>query len=384
MRVLEEYNGFEVGRIRPPSEANSLLLRVTRSCPWNRCKFCGIYRGQQFSVRPVEYLLRDIDRVRHYIDQITLIVQQQGDAYPQLIALERSLDPGDLQAFHSAIRWLQGGMTSVFLQDANSLVIKAADMIRILEYLRQVFPQIERITSYARSHSIARIADEELARMACAGLNRIHIGLESAADAVLSMVCKGVDKQTHILAGQKVKRAGIELSEYFMPGLGGEKYSRENALETADALNQINPDFIRIRTLGVPEHVDLYQDVLSGDFRPLGDIAKAQELLLMLEHLEGITSTIKSDHIVNLLAEVEGQLPRDIDRMTEPIRRFLSLEKDRQLLYMVGRRCGYLERLSDLEDRSLCYRAEQALRSEGVSWENVDEWAGRMLCRYLS
>ncbi len=162
MRVLEEYNGFEVGRIRPPSEANSLLLRVTRSCPWNRCKFCGIYRGQQFSVRPVEHLLRDIDRVRHYIDQITLIVQQQGDAYPQLIALERSLDPGDLQAFHSAIRWLQGGMTSVFLQDANSLVIKAADMIRILEYLRQVFPQIERITSYARSHSIARIADEEL------------------------------------------------------------------------------------------------------------------------------------------------------------------------------------------------------------------------------
>ncbi len=383
MSVSEDYQGFEIGRIRPPSEANSLLLRVTRSCPWNRCKFCGIYRGQQFSVRPVEHLLRDIDRVKHYSDQITLIVQQEGDAYPQLLALERSLDQGELQAFHSAIRWLQGGMKSVFLQDANSLVIKAADMIRILEYLRQVFPQIERITSYARSHSIARIADEDLARMARAGLNRIHIGLESAADVVLSMVCKGVDKQTHILAGQKVKRAGIELSEYFMPGLGGEKYSRENALETADALNQINPDFIRIRTLGIPEDVDLYQDLQSGKFAPLGDVAKAVELLLMLDNLEGITSQVKSDHIVNLFAEVEGQLPTDQQKITEPIRRFLQMEEDEQLLYQVGRRCGIMTRLNDLNDRQLHNRAEQQKRHYGVTAKNINIWVEQMLRHYI-
>ena len=166
--------------------------------------------------------------------------------------MQRGLDYPTQMAFHSALNWVRSGMQSVFLQDANTLVIKPDDLVAILEYLRQVFPQVERVTSYARSHSVARISDEDMAHLAGAGLNRIHIGMESGADDVLEFIKKGVDQKTQIVAGQKVKSAGIELSEYFMPGLGGRLYSRENALETAEAINKINPDFIRIRTLAIP------------------------------------------------------------------------------------------------------------------------------------
>jgi hypothetical protein len=380
---VDNYQGFELGPIRPPSEASSLLLRITRNCPWNKCKFCGLYRGETFSIRPVEHLIRDIDKIRHFVGHIQEIMQQQDGNYQNLTAIQTGLTQPDQMAFHSALIWLRGGMKSVFLQDANTLIVKPPDLLAILEYLRQTFPQIERVTAYARSHSVARISDEDLLRMARAGLNRIHIGMETAADQVLDFIKKGVDKQTHILAGQKVKRAGIELSEYFMPGLGGQEFSSVNALETADALNQIDPDFIRIRTLAIPEAVDLYQDVQNGTFTPLGDIAKAEELLLFLDHLEGINSTVKSDHILNLFQEVEGRLPEEKPRITQPIRTFLTQDAETKLLYLVGRRCGIFSRLSDLDDAELRFHAEKALVAHQVNWDNVDAWAAEMMQGFI-
>jgi len=380
---VDNYQGFELGPIRPPSEANSLLLRITRNCPWNKCKFCGLYRGETFSIRPVEHLIEDIDKIRRFVDQIQDIMQKPDGNYQNLTALQTGLTQPDQMAFHSALIWLRGGMKSVFLQDANTLIVKPADLLVILEYLRETFPQIERVTAYARSHSVARISDADLLRMARAGLNRIHIGMETVADQVLDFIKKGVDKQTHILAGQKVKRAGIELSEYFMPGLGGQKFSSDNALETADALNQIDPDFIRIRTLAIPESVDLYQDVKNGTFTPLGDIAKAEELLLFLDHLEGINSTVKSDHILNLFQEVEGRLPEEKQRLTQPIRNFLTQDAETKLLYLVGRRCGIFSRLSDLEDAELRPHAEKALVAHQVNWDNVDDWAAEMMQGFI-
>jgi hypothetical protein len=165
--------------------------------------------------------------------------------------------------------------------------------------------------------------------------------------------------------------------------LGGQKWTQENALETADALNQIDPDFIRIRTLAIPESVELYQDVQNGSFTPLGDVDKAKELLLFLENLEGISSTIKSDHIINLFQEVEGKLPEDEERMTLPIRNFLTLAAEEQLLYLVGRRCGIFSRLFDLGDVELRQHAEKALVSHAVRWDNYDAWAAEMVQRYI-
>ena len=375
--------GFELGPIRPPSEANSLLLRITRNCPWNKCKFCGLYRGEKFSVRPVDHLIEDIDTIRTLVDQIRDVMQQPDADYRHLSALQTGLSMGDQLAFQTALSWMRGGMKSVFLQDANTLVIKPADLITILVYLHQTFPQIERVTSYARSRSVARIADEDLERMAQAGLNRIHIGMESAATEVLDFVNKGVDRQTHILAGLKVKRAGIELSEYFMPGLGGKEYSTAHVLESADALNQIDPDFIRIRTLAIPESVDLFQDVQAGSFTPLGDIEKAEELLLFLDKLEGINSTVKSDHILNLFQEVEGRLPEDKEQLTAPIRAFLALDPERKLLYLGGRRCGIFSRLSQLDDAELRGHAQRAMVAHRVTWDNVEDWAAEMMQRFI-
>jgi hypothetical protein len=270
-------------------------------------------------------------------------------------------------------------MKSVFLQDANSMIVKPDDLVEILNYVRLTFPQVERITSYARSQSVARIKDEDMDRIAAAGLNRVHIGMESGAAEVLDFVKKGADKKTHIVAGQKVKAAGIELSEYFMPGLGGAQFSQPNALETADAMNQINPDFIRIRTLAIPEQVELFEDVQSGDFTPIGDLEMVEELLLFLDNLNGIDSTVKNDHILNLFQEVEGQLPDDLERMTAPIRRFLAMPAEEQLLYRVGRRAGIFSRLEDLYDPELLVHAERARTAHGVNLENVDVFTAEMI-----
>jgi hypothetical protein len=379
-----EYQGFELGPIRPPSEAHSLLLRVTRNCPWNKCKFCNLYRGEKFSVRPVDHLKKDIDLVKGYVDRIQDVISRSGgERYQVLTTLQRGLSFTEQMVFQSVLSWLQGGMTSVFLQDANTLVIKPDQLVAVLEHLRKVFPEIERVTSYARSHSIARISDEDLARLAAAGLNRIHIGMESGANEVLALVSKGVDQKTQIVAGQKVKRAGIELSEYVMPGLGGKDFSSANALQTAEAINQINPDFVRIRTVAIPADVDLYHEVRSGRFTPLTDIEKAAELLLFLDNLTGVTCVVKSDHILNLFEEVEGHLPDDHERMTAPLRTFMAMPLEEQLLYRVGRRTGIFSKLTDLEDSNLRGHAEKAMRAHRVTKGNIEAWTEEMMQRFI-
>lgn len=384
MTAMEDYRGYELGPIRPPSEAMSLLLRVTRNCPWNKCTFCGVYKRKPFSLRPVAHVKQDIDRIRHHVSAIEDIINRPGGGSRQeLLALQPEQPESEQLAFHSALNWVRSGMKSVFLQDANSLVIKPDRLVEILQYLRQAFPGIERITSYARSHSIARISDADMARLAAAGLNRIHIGMESGADEVLELVKKGVDKETQIVAGQKVKRAGIELSEYFMPGLGGDRHSRENALETADALNRINPDFIRIRTLAISPRLDLYRDCQEGTFRPIGDIRMAEELLLLLDNLRGITSRIKSDHMLNLFQEVDGRLPDDRERLTAPLRRFLALPPEEQVLYVVGRRTGVLAGLADLNNPQHRGQVETLCAENHVTPETLDAFTARAMARMV-
>lgn len=384
MKKNEIYEGFELGPIRPPSEAHSLLLRITRNCPWNKCKFCGLYKGKRFSIRPVSHIKQDIDRVRNHIDKIHAVVQKSPiGKNPNISALLAETPRTEQMVFQVAHNWFRGGMKSIFLQDANSLIIKPDDLVEILNHVRNRFPQVERITSYARSHTIARISDEDMARFASAGLNRIHIGMESAADGVLDFVKKGVDKQTHIKAGQRVKQAGIELSEYFMPGLGGRENSRANALETADAVNRINPDFIRIRTLAVPDSSDLATDVREGRFTKLNDVETAQELLLFLENLEGITSTLKSDHILNLFQEVEGVLPQDKSAMIAPIKKFLAMPPEKQMLYRVGRRTGIFSNLNDLNHPDLVRQAEAAGLGYGVTPDTVDEFTDKMIKQFI-
>lgn len=219
MKECTDY-AYEVGPIRPPSEAASLLLRVTRNCPWNRCKFCGVYKKTRFSVRPKEHVMKDIDSIKMWTDLLKAAEAADAQEWNGMISRFNKSDEEQFWVYSSAAHWYRNGMRSVFLQDSDSLVIKPDDLADILIYIRKQFPEIERITSYSRSETVARISDENMKRIADAGLNRIHIGMETGSDVVLKLVDKGTTKEKHIIAGRKVKAAGIELSEYFIPGLG--------------------------------------------------------------------------------------------------------------------------------------------------------------------
>jgi radical SAM superfamily enzyme YgiQ (UPF0313 family) len=380
----ETYKGFEQGPIRPPSEAYSLLIRVTRNCPWNKCRFCPVYKGETFSLRPPDHVKKDIDAVYRHVK----VLQEMSDASGRISreavdSYNARLEPQDRQAFMAALNWYAAGMESVFLQDANTLILKPKDLTEILWYLRERFPWIVRITSYARSRTVAKISDADMQELARAGLNRIHIGMESGSDEVLRMVRKGTEKASHIKAGQKVVRAGIELSEYIMPGLGGKALSETHALETADALNQINPDFIRIRTLAIPQSVPLYEDYEAGRFEKLSDYEAVQELKLLIENLEGIRSRVRSDHILNLFQELEGTLPEDKERMLEPLRSFLHMPEHQRMLYQVGRRLGLFSQLADLDDTGRVRQVEETCQQYGITPENADEVIDSLMRRFI-
>jgi radical SAM superfamily enzyme YgiQ (UPF0313 family) len=367
------YGGFEQGPIRPPSEAHSLLLRVTRNCPWNHCTFCPVYKGAPFSIRPVAHIMRDIDAVSDALRQL-----REG-----LDPARTGLPPGDPGAWAAARNWVRSGRGQVFLQDADSLVLAPADLMAILRHLKERLPEVIRITSYARSSTIARLDAGALAGLRGAGLSRIHIGMESGANAILKQVRKGATQRTHILAGLKVKDAGMELSEYYMPGLGGRQGLEVNAVETAKALNQINPDFIRLRTLAIPPHTPLYEAYAAGRFLQATDVEIARELLLFLESLSHITSVIKSDHILNLLPELDGRLPQDQARLVGMVRTFLDLDPELQLIYRVGRRTGILSGLGDLEDAGKIARVEAICREYQLGPENVAAVTDDLMRRFI-
>ncbi len=378
-----DYMGFETGPIRPPSEQTSLMLRMTRNCPWNKCRFCSLYKGQSFSVRDKGAVIRDLEMLRLTIDALTKMAGS-SDVEKGIVqcTLYEELGEHKNRVYQIASNWYRAGMESVFLQDANTMVVRPDDMVEILSLLRRLFPTIKRITSYGRAHTIARISDYDLWRMSEAGLNRIHIGMETGANQILKRVNKGVDKKTQIIAGQKVKAADIELSEYFMPGLGGREFSQENALETADAMNQINPDFIRIRTLAVTKESELYKDYEEGIFTRTNDTDMVKELYRFIESLNGISSTVKSDHILNLIPEVEGKLPDDKEKMLSALSWFLELSKEDQMLFKIGRRAGMLQGIQDFDSASK-KRIAQICSENNIDHSNVDQIVDEMMNRFI-
>jgi radical SAM family protein len=383
-KTESNYQGFEQGPIRPPSEAHSLLIRVTRNCPWNKCTFCPVYKGAQFSLRPVDHVIQDIDTVHGFADQIRKKNGGNGSLDRNDVEkMAAGLNSSELQALQAAINWSASGMQSVFLQDANSLILKPQDLVKILKHMKNRFPWVQRVTSYARSHTVARISEDDMGAIAEAGLNRIHIGMESGSDKVLKMIRKGTDKATHIKAGRRVKTAGIELSEYVMPGLGGRALSREHALETADALNQIDPEFIRLRTLAILNVTDLFKEYDAGRFEKCTDQEAAEEILVFIENLDGISSMIVSDHVLNLFEDVKGRLPEDKSLMTGIIRSFLDMSPEKRVIYQVGRRLGIFHGISDMADSRRELKARETCQSLGITPQNVDQTIDELMKRFL-
>jgi biotin synthase-like enzyme len=341
---------FEQGPIRPPNEARSLLLRVTRNCPWNQCLFCPVYKGQTFSLRTVEEVKADIRTARDMADEIKEVSWKLGQSGTVTdVVVKHLLNEHHPYSYQNVALWLYYGTGECFLQDADNLILKTKDLVEILAYLRETFPELTRVTTYARSRTVSGKSVSELKEIKQAGLDRIHIGLESGSDRVLKLVRKGVDAKRHIDAGRKSIEAGLSLSEYIMPGLGGETLWREHARETAEVLNQINPHFIRLRSLRVISRAPLYQKYEAGEFKPLTDDQVVEEIKLFLECLDSsLTSTLTSDHIMNLLEEVAGTLPGDRDHMLEVIIKYQALPDLDRLIYRIGRRVGAYSSTDDL------------------------------------
>ncbi|MBU0735428.1 MAG: radical SAM protein [Proteobacteria bacterium] len=379
---------FEQGPIRPPSEARSLLIRVTRNCPWNQCEFCPVYKKRKFSLRTVEEIKKDIQTIRDIVDDIKAFSWRlgcSGTVTDEVISpVFGSSNYSD--TYRSVVAWLYYGTGACFLQDADNMIMKTQDLIEVLGFLRENLPQITRVTTYSRSRTIVRKSVASLKQIREAGLNRIHIGLETAYDPLLKLMKKGVKGFQHIEAGQKVIEAGMELSEYVMPGLGGQEMWQEHAVETARALNQINPHFIRLRSLRVPERVPLYQKLKDGTFTMQTDDMLADEIKLFIETLDGITSTVTSDHIMNLLEEVSGKLPQDKEKMLDVIQRYQELPDLERIIYRIGRRGGSYMSTDDLKRDPVTYGKIKNLFHDIASREGmkgVEKFVTDMVDRYV-
>jgi len=352
---------FELGPIRPPSEAYSLLIRATRNCPWNRCLFCPVYKGTKFELRSVEEIIKDIEAVEGISDGIKEMAGNTGYR-SQLIEvaamLSNQLQYG--QCVHNVALWLGTGGKSAFLQDSNTLIMRTSELTEVLTFLRNTFPTLRRVTTYGRSHTAARKSLAELKQLKDAGLDRIHIGLETGYDPLLAYMEKGCTAKNHIEGGKKVKDAGISLCEYVMPGLGGKKMSKEHARETAKVLNEIDPDYIRLRSLHVSTSIPLWVRLQNGDFELQTEDEVIREIAIFIDNLQ-VTSHLKSDHILNLLMDIEGKMPEDKGKCLDIINKYLSLSDEERLNFKVGRRTGLYTRLDDLNDSYKHGKIEQAI-----------------------
>ncbi len=376
---------FESGPIRPPSEAHSILLRLTRNCPWNRCAFCPVYKNQKFSHRSVEDVKKDIDAMALIADAIRSAAAETGhldDLEKGIFRIIKNIDRPDFreQDIRQVAFWMYYGLRSLFLQDADSLVLKTERVVEILRYMKKKFPSIDRITTYARAKTVSRKSPGEMRDLAEAGLNRIHIGMESGSDLVLALVNKGVTREEQILAGRRVIEAGCELSEYYMPGLGGKELLRENALESAKVLNAVNPTFIRIRSVIPVPGTPLFEMMSRGEWTTPGELEKVEELRLFIEALDGITSTVKSDHIMNLLGEVEGRLPEDRPAMLELIDSFLDMEPGDRESFIIGRR---LNRYHSVEDFRHDPQVESVKAEIVRNYGSIDEGVLQILWNFI-
>jgi radical SAM superfamily enzyme YgiQ (UPF0313 family) len=330
-------NDFEQGPIRPPDEADSLLIRTTRGCPWNRCHFCTLFKDVRFSVRSVDEIKKDIFAAQHHYNDAPL--------------------------------------ETCFLQDGDSFAMRTRDLIEVLKTLKQAFPSLKRISSYGRAQSMQRKSETEIQEICDAGLNMLYCGIESGSNKVLETVRKGITADSIIQSSLKARQAGMSLVVFVILGLGGRELSREHINETANVLNQINPDNIRVLSLAVKQETELAKLIKNGLFSLLSETEMIKEQRGLIDRLEGIQSRYSNSHSVNMLTELVGVIPEDKKKLFGILDNFLSLSDLLRLNFILGRRLGHYHRLSDLENsyayKSIQEQVEKILRDNPGSVESV-------------
>ncbi|MBQ9521876.1 MAG: radical SAM protein [Oscillospiraceae bacterium] len=265
---------------RPPSEAYSLIVQVTYGCSHNTCAFCSMYKDKRFALRPLDEVLEDFRLARN-------VYQRVG---------------------------------RVFLADGDALVRKASDLYTILDTVRELFPECERVTCYASPSSIRIRTEDELRTLREKGLTMVYMGLESGSDAVLERMRKGHTAAEIVDMGRKVRRNGIALSVTAITGLGGAELLEEHAIETAKAFNGMNPEYIGLLTLMVEPGTPLYDWVQSGAFRLLDRVQVLEETRLLVNALDSPGSVFRMNHASNYLS-LRGTLNADKEAMLAEIAR---------------------------------------------------------------
>lgn len=305
---------FETGVYRPPSEGGSasLLVRFTRNCPWNHCTFCAMYKTEKFELRPLGEIKSDIDAMAALAKDIHTLSGGPGaiggiTRKGILALLEKVPELNRMDGFGMLAHWLMAGSRTAFVQDANSMIMKTKDLTAALVHLRTTFPSLSRVTTYARARTLEQKSAQDLEAIRRAGLDRLHLGLETGDDALLKKIKKGVTAKGHVKAGQKAMAAGFQVSEYWMPGLGGKEFSHAHARGTAAALSEINPHYIRSRPFYVIPGTPIEKQVEAGEVTLLTPKEQLEELYIMIRNLD-VTSHVCFDHAGNFWRHPDGSL----------------------------------------------------------------------------
>lgn len=273
---------------RPPSEANSFILRVTIGCAHNRCTFCSMYRGVNFRARP--------------LSEIEPIIRQTARRYPHL--------------------------RRVFLADGDALVLSTDRILAIIELLKAHFPKLSRISCYGGPLDILRKTPTDLQLLKQAGLQLVYLGIESGDDEVLNRVQKGVTSEQMIEAGQKIIAAGMKLSAMLVLGLGGRELSRQHALNSARVASAINPTMLSALTLMLHRGTPLRNEAEQGTFQPLSPYEFVLELKELVSNLNMQSPCIfRSNHVSNMLP-LAGTLPGDKNSLLLQAEEALQLLKN--------------------------------------------------------
>ncbi len=358
----EDY-AVDIGPMAPIGEREALILRVTRNCPWNRCLFCPVYKEKKFELRSVFEIKRDIDAIKRIVELINETSREIGWAqrgsrevineviwsYPEIyggddycltenyVAARRSLN--------NVFNWFIYGKRRVFLQDANSLIMRPRELVEVLKYLKETFPTIETITSYARSKTCAQRSFEELEELKEAGLSWLFVGIESGCDEVLKYMQKGVTAAEHIEGGQKVMKAGINLATFIMPGLAGKngELAEKHVSETIKVLNEIKPTEVRVRSLAILENSLLYPRWESGEFETPTEDQMIDEIRMLIENLN-FDCVFETLQMTNVLFNIRGRLSVEKPKILAEVASYKAMSPLEKLRFRLDRYLygGYL------------------------------------------
>ncbi|MCF8056131.1 MAG: B12-binding domain-containing radical SAM protein [Desulfocapsa sp.] len=268
--------------IRPPSEANSIIIQATVGCSHNRCTFCGAYKDKRFRLRSHEEIQENIAFAARYC----------------------------------------GRQQRVFLADGDALILSQKRLVSLFGQIRTYLPQVNRVALYGNAKAIRSKSIEELMELKKIGLHRIYMGLESGDDEVLATVKKGETSESMIEAAARVKKAGIFLSVTVLLGLGGVERSLQHARQTARVLNLMRPKQIAALCLMPLQNTPLGADVQTGDFKLPDTEGILLELKKLLTTIDCNPVQFMANHASNYLP-LSGRLMRDRDAMVETINQAL-------------------------------------------------------------